>query len=174
MRPTLLITALTLTLSAAGALGKTNPTTPAAATPVITLPQAYSGYSEPEIAQCQTTGPLMRQCTVPAMTAGRYVIKAAASATSTGANATQSLQIRLAGAPCAATAPAPFTGKQGLLLGCVVSFLTDQPIVVSAVYATQNGTPDPKGPQLVLIRLPWNGIVEATPLKIKPQPAPAK
>lgn len=174
MRPTLLITALSLTLTAAGALAKTNPETPAAAAPVITLPQAYSGYSEPEITQCQTSGPLMRECTVPAMTAGRYLIRAAGNATSTGANATQALQIKLGGAPCATTNPAPFTGKQGLAIGCVVSFLTDHPIVVSVVYATQNGTPDAKGPQLVLTRLPWNGVVEATPIKFKAPAAPAK
>ena len=174
MRPTLFITALSLTLTAAGAFAKTNPTTPAAAPPPITLPQAYSAYSEPEIAECQTAGPLMRECTVPAMTAGRYLIRAAANATSTGANATQALQIKLAGAPCATTNPAPFTGKQGLAIGCVVSFLTDKPIVVSVVFSVQNGTPDAKGPQLVLTRLPWNGVLEATPIKFKPQAAPAK
>jgi hypothetical protein len=108
------------------------------------------------------------------MTAGRYVIRAAGNATSTGANATQALQIKLGGAPCATTNPAPFTGKQGMAIGCVVTFLTDKPIVVSVVYAVQNGTPDAKGPQMVLTRLPWNGVLEAAPFKVNLQAPPAK
>ncbi|HEY1560113.1 MAG TPA: hypothetical protein VGF71_04400 [Caulobacteraceae bacterium] len=172
MRHSLLIAVLTL--ASANATAKTSPETPAAPAPVIILPHAYSGYSEPEIADCQTPTPLMRQCTVPAMTAGRYLIEVVGDASANGAGATQSLQIRLGGAPCATTNPAPFTGKAGLHVGCEVTFLTDKPIVVSAVYAVQNGAPDPKGPRMAFHRLPWNGIVQAQPIAFKARPAPAK
>ncbi|HZC16422.1 MAG TPA: hypothetical protein VE309_06660, partial [Caulobacteraceae bacterium] len=120
MQTTVLMAALSLTLGAANAMAQT-PQEQAA----IVLPHAYSGYSQPEITKCQGNGPLSRECTVPAMTAGRYLIEAAAAADSTGANATQTLAIRLSGAPCVATNPAAFTGKQGLHVGCVVTLLTD-------------------------------------------------
>src|SRR5215469_6798331 len=153
-----------MTFSAAGAtdaLSKPVPEAPSAAPPPIVEPQAYSAYSEPEITDCRTATPLMRECVVPAMTAGRYLIEAAAGATATGGGATQTLKIMLGGASCVATNPAPFTAKAGLHLGCSVTFLTDKPITVSAVYAVQNGTPEPKGPQLAFHRIPWNGIVQA-------------
>lgn len=175
MRATLLFPALALCAAgASAALAKPVPDAPpATAAPVISVPQAYSGYSEPEITDCRTTTALMRECTVPAMTAGRYLIEALADATATGANATQSLKIMLGGVNCVASNPAPFTGKAGLHLGCEVTFLTDKPIPVSAVYATQNGTPDPKGPQMAFHRLPWNGVVQARGLAFKAKPTPA-
>ncbi len=175
MRSSLLLAALTLltpTLSAPGALAKPEPAPPTAAAPVITVPHAYAGYSEPEITDCQTPTPLMRQCAVPAMTAGRYLIEVVADATASGAKATQALQIRLGAVPCATTSPAPFTDKAGLHVGCEVTFLTDQPIMVSAVYAVQNGAPDPKGPRMALHRLPWSGIVQAQPIAFRPRTAP--
>lgn len=172
MRMTLISAALVA--CAAGAMAKPVPDAPAGpSAPAITEPQAYSGYSEPEITDCRTTTPLMRECTVPAMTAGRYLIEAVADATATGANATQTLRIMLGGANCVGTSPAAFTGKAGLHLGCEVTFLTDRPIVVSAVYATQNGTPDPKGPQMAFHRVPWNGIVQARGMAFKAKPTPA-
>jgi hypothetical protein len=172
MRFSLLLAALTL--SATNALAVTKPEAPAAAAPVITVPQAYSGYSEPEIADCQTPTPLMRQCTVPAMTAGRYLIEVVADATASGPNATQAVQIKLGAAACATTSPAAFKDKAGLHVGCEVTFLTDKPIVVAAIYAVQNGTPDPKGPRMAFHRVPWNGIVQAQPIAFKPRPATAK
>jgi hypothetical protein len=171
MRSSLVLVALTL--SAGPAFAVTKKEAPPAPAPVITVPQAYSGYSEPEITDCQTPTPQMRQCTVPAMTAGRYLIEVVADATASGAGATQALQIRLGGLACATTNPAPFTGKAGLHVGCEVTFLTDKPIMVSALYAAKNGVPDPKGPQMAFHRLPWNGIVQAQPIAFKPRPAPA-
>ena len=161
MRPQMLIIAVTAALGATGAMAKDNPDTPAAAAPEISLPRLYSAYAQPAISDCRAISPLQRECTVPAMTAGRYLVEAAASATSTATGATQSLTIKLGQAPCVATRPAPFTGKEGLRVGCEVNFLTDNPLTVSAVYETHAGTPDPKGPQLVLRPIPWNGVVEA-------------
>ena len=173
MRPTLFVAALSL-CAAGGAFAKPVADPPAATEPAITVPHAYAGYSEPEIVDCQTPTPLMRQCTVPAMTAGRYLIEAVADATADGAGATQTLEIKLGGASCVTTSPATFSAKAGLHLGCEVTFLTDQPIAVSAVYVVHNGTPDPKGPRMAFHRLPWSGIVQARGMAFKARPTPAK
>ena len=69
--------------------------------------------------------------------------------------------VPMGAAPCVTTRPAPFSGKEGLRVGCEVNFLIDNPITVSATYEVHDGTPDAKGPQLVLRQIPWNGIVEA-------------
>ena len=169
-----LLTAAVSLLAAGAAFAKPVADPPAQAAPEITVPHAYEGYSEPEIADCRSPTPLLRECTVPAMTAGRYLIEAAADATAGGANATQVLAIKIGGGNCIATNPAAFTGKAGLHLGCEVTFLTDRPIVVSAAYAVQNGTADPKGPQMAFHRLPWNGIVQARGLTFKSKPAAEK
>ena len=68
---------------AAASAGAQTPAAPAN----FALPHAYEGYSQPEITQCAAASPLRSSCTVPAMTAGRYVILARASATATGAGA---------------------------------------------------------------------------------------
>jgi hypothetical protein len=167
MKSTLLMAALPLALAATA-----HAATPAG-TPNYPLPQAYNAYSQPDITQCQSTGPLERDCTVPGMTAGRYLIVAATGATSTQADATQSLTIKLGDAPCVATRPVAFSGKKGLRLGCVVSLLTDQPIVVTAVFATHDATPNTGGPQLVFRRLPWTGVVQASGVTFRAQPAAA-
>ena len=175
MRASLIIAALAVA-GASTALAKTE-AQPAAAQPVTNPPQAYNGYAQPDITQCQTPTPLLRECTVPSMTAGRYLIEAVAGATATAAGATQTLQIRIGGAPCISTAPAAFTGKEGLRVGCEVNFLTDRPITVQAVYAVQNGTADATGPKMGFRRIPWNGVVEARGLVFKAKPkaaAPAK
>jgi hypothetical protein len=138
------------------------------------LPRAYSGYAQPEITSCTTVGTLKRDCIIPAMTAGRYLIVAVGAATASGANATQSLSISLNGAPCVGANPTPFTAKQGLRLACEVSILTDQPITATASYAVQNGVPDQAGPQLVLRRLPWFGVVSAHPVVLQAPKAAAK
>ncbi len=169
MHPTLLAAALIL---APGAAALAQPSPPPAAARSFTLPHAYAGYTQPEVTQCASPGPLKRECTVPAMTAGRYLVVAAAAATATGANATQALSISLGGQPCISINPAAFTGKRALKAACAVNLLTDQPITVEANYVVQNATPDPAGPQLILRRAPWNGVVEARPV-ILPAPKAA-
>jgi hypothetical protein len=155
MKSTLLMAAFPLALAATAQAAP-------AAPPSYPLPQAYSAYFQPDVTQCQSTGPLERDCTVPAMTAGRYLIVAATEATSTQADATQTLTIKLGDAPCVASRPVAFTGTKGVRLGCVVNLLTDRQIVVTAVFATHDATPNPDGPKLAFQRLPWTGIVQAT------------
>jgi opacity protein-like surface antigen len=173
MRSALALASLPLALAASAAAAQT----PAPAPANFALPRAYAGagYAQPEITQCTTAGALRRDCVVPAMTAGRYLIVAIGGATASGANATQTLSITLNGAPCAATAPAAFTGKEGLRIGCEVSLLTDQPLTVSAVYGVQNGAADPAGPKLVLRRQPWLGVLSASAVVIQaPKAQPPK
>jgi hypothetical protein len=164
MKSSLLMAAFPLALAATAQAAP-------AAPPSYPLPQAYSAYTQPDVTQCQSTGPLERDCTVPAMTAGRYLIVAATEATSTQADATQSLTIKLGDAPCVATRPVAFTGKKGVRLGCVVNLLTDRPIVVTAVFATHDATPDSDGPKLVFQRLPWTGIIQASGVSFRGAPA---
>jgi hypothetical protein len=170
MSPVFSIAAQTLTLTATAVSAQT----PAPAR--FDLPHAYAGYSQPEITQCTASGALKSSCVVPAMTAGRYVIIAQGSATSTGANATQGLSISLNGQACVALKPTPFTGKKVVPpLFCRVTFLTDEPLTITATYSVENATPDPAGPHLVVRRAPWNGIVDSTggALPVRPA-APSK
>jgi hypothetical protein len=167
MKSTLLLAALPL------ALATTALAAPDAPAPSYPLPQAYNAYSQPDVTDCASTGPLERHCTVPAMTAGRYLIMAVSSATATQPDATQTLAIKMGAAPCAQSRPAPFSGKKGLRLGCIVSLLTDKPIVVSAVFETHDGTPSEDGPKLVLQRLPWTGVVESAAVAFRAPAAAA-
>jgi hypothetical protein len=129
--------------------------------PNFALPKAYSGYTQPESVQCDTKDPTHRTCAIPPSTAGRYILVAAGNATSTGADATQSLAIVVGGEACFVARPVSFSGTKGMRGACEVTFLTDQAVTVGAVYRVTSGTPDVKGPQLIVRRLPWNGIVEA-------------
>lgn len=169
MSPAFSIAALLLSLTATAAAAQ--PAAPAN----FNLPHAYAGYSQPEITQCTNVGALTASCVVPAMTAGRYVIVAQGSATSTGANATQGLSISVNGQPCIALKPTPFTGKKALPpLFCRVTFLTDAPLTITATYSVENATPDAAGPHMVVRRAPWNGVVESNGGVLPPRPAPAK
>jgi hypothetical protein len=159
MKPTLLVASLSFTMAATAAAGQDAEL--AAAPIAVPLPHAYSGYSQPDITDCHSSGPLERDCTVPAMTAGRYLIVGAAGATSTGADATQALSIKLGDAPCVQTRPVAFTGKKGLRLGCLVTLLSDQPLVVTVAYEVHDATANADGAKLVFRRLPWNGVVQS-------------
>ncbi len=146
----------------AGAQTRTAPL--ASATPAtFTVPRAYAGYSQPDVSGslCRTVSPLRRECTIPALTAGRYMIEAAAAATATSATATQSLEITVGGQACIKTNPAKYTGTANLHLICEITVLTDQPLIAAADYTVQGGTPESGGPQMVLRRLPWTGVLSA-------------
>ena len=164
MKSTLFLASLSLTLAATAAAAQD---AAPAAPPNFPVPRAYSGYSQPDVTDCHSSGPLERDCTVPAMTAGRYLIVGAAGATSTGSDATQAMQIKLGDAPCVQTKAVAFTGKKGLRLGCVVTFLSDQPIVVTETYVVHAATANADGPKLVFRRLPWSGVVQSTAVSIQ-------
>jgi len=164
VRSSAIAIAATLAATAAGAQ---------TSAPNFALPKAYQGYSQPEAVACATKDPTRRECVVPAMTAGRYLVVAAGSATSTGADANQSLGIFIGGASCFLSRPVAFSGAKAMRGACEVNFLTDQPVTIAAIYKVNAATPDAKGPQLQLRRLPWNGVIEAKPLMLPATP-PAK
>ncbi len=160
MKSILLLASLSLSLAATTATAQDAIQTGAPAD--FPVPHAYSGYSQPDITECHSSGALERDCTVPAMTAGRYLIVGVAGATSTGDDATQALVIKLGGAPCVQTKAVAFTGKKGLRIGCIVNFLNDQPLVVSATYTVHAATANADGPKLAFRRLRWDGVIQAT------------
>ncbi len=167
---TIAIASLTLV---AGSVAAQTPAQPAAPAN-FTLPRAYAGYSQPEITQCSTTGALRSSCVAPAMTAGRYIILARASATATGANAIQTLSIELNGQPCASLRSNPFTGAKATPpVYCQVTLLTDTPLTISADYSVENATADPAGPHLLVRRLPWTGVIDSRGGQVAPRPAAA-
>jgi hypothetical protein len=168
MRPiqSLAVLALVATASAAAAQ------TPA---PSFTLPQAYSAYSQPAVTDCTAVGSMQRDCFVPAMTAGRYRIVATASATSTSGDANQRLFIRVGKEICAGTGQKAiaFTGKKGFGVVCSVTFLTDQPITVSAIYQVHAATAEANAPHIQIERLPWTGVIAQQAIAGVLNPAPA-
>ena len=155
MRLLALATALILT---GGAPAVAQPAPPA-------LPKAFAGYGQPDITPglCKTVSPAEVQCMIPPMTAGQYLVEAAGTSTSQGADARQALQITVGAAPCGSAqnnAPWP-SGARTFRLDCSVSVLTDQPLVVRVIYQDVHATKDPKGPELSIRRQPWEGVLNS-------------
>jgi len=130
-----------------------------------------AGYSHPDIGAdaCKKVDASRVQCTIPAKTAGRYLIEASGTSTAKGDNAAQQLVIGGNGWQCGpAVNKAPWAkGPRTFKLDCVLDVLTDQPVPVVAVYADQNADKDPGGPTLSIRRVGWNGILDARPVGAK-------
>lgn len=147
------------------------PMTPPAPSAPLGPPRAFQGYSQPEItaAYCRVMNAGQTTCTLPAMTAGRYLVKATGTSTAQGDGAAQQLTILVGNRSCGPatrkpTATAPWlSGPKTIRLNCEVLVLTDRPLAVSAVYADAKATKAPAGPTLSLERLPWEGVLDATP-----------
>jgi len=179
MRCVLLVLLLSAAAGAAGAAPA-----PAAAPTVPRIYQA-AGYSQPEITanHCRNVSPSETDCTIPAMTAGAYMIEASGLSTASGPGASQAIVIRVENAVCAQgrsvnTGPnsRPWTsGPQTIRLSCVIQVVADAPLRVSAAYDDEKATKDPKGPALALRRLPWNPVLQMGPVGgATDQPAPAR
>ncbi|HKT55079.1 MAG TPA: hypothetical protein VJP88_11565 [Caulobacteraceae bacterium] len=166
-------TILSLTL-AAGVGAAAYAQDAAAPAPNFSLPQAFNGYSQPEIKDCKTVDATHRTCTVPAMTAGYYVITALGRATAGGSNSAEAIGITVNGGVCTqAQTSKPFTGTLPIAARCVVQLLTDRPLPISAVMVTKEATVDAKGPELGVQRAPWPGFVQTTPVRIQAAPPKA-
>lgn len=147
---------------------QTPPATPAAP---LGPPRAYQGYSQPEIGAvyCRVMNSGQTTCTLPAMTAGRYLVKATGTSTAQGAGAAQQLSIVVGNRVCGPatrkpTTTAPWTaGAKTIRLNCEILVLADRPLAVSAVYADTKATKAPAGPSLTLERLPWEGVLDVAP-----------
>ena len=148
-------------------------TAPQAPAAPVGPPRAFPGYTQPEIgaAACRVVSQTKAICTLPALTAGRYVVTATSTATATAAPAgqvsVQALQIDLGQRTCGraerrASKDNPWTsGAQTVVAVCEFTVLTDRPIVIAATNGTANATPDPKGPTIKVERLPWDGILSS-------------
>jgi hypothetical protein len=140
---------------------------PAADTPF----PGVAGYSHPDIGAdaCKKVDASRVQCTIPAKTAGRYLVEASGTSTAKGEGAAQQLVIGGNGWQCGpAVNKAPWTkGSRTFKLDCVVDVLTDGPVPIIAVYADQNADKDAAGPTLSVRRVGWNGILDARPVGAK-------
>ncbi|MDQ0464724.1 hypothetical protein QO010_002508 [Caulobacter ginsengisoli] len=155
------------------------PTAPAAKPPVapaavapVGPPKGLPGYSQPEItaAYCRNISPTQTSCTLPAMTAGRYVVQATGTSTASGAGAAQALVIQVGDRTCgrADRKPVPppnawTAGAKTIALNCELVVMADRPLTVSALYADDKAVKDPKGPTLIITRAPWEGVLSVTP-----------
>jgi hypothetical protein len=133
-------------------------------------PRAFQGYSQPEITMvyCRVVSTGQTTCTLPAMTAGRYLVKASGTSTAQGDGAAQQLTILVGNRACgpATRKPTPATpwvaGPKTIRLNCEILVLTDRPLAVTAAYADTKATKAPAGPTLTLERLPWEGVLDVT------------
>jgi len=132
-------------------------------------PRAYQGYTQPDIGAtaCRVMSPAQTVCTLPPMTAGRYLIEASGTSTAQGAGATQKIVIALGSQSCGVaerkpTAAAPWTaGPKTIKLQCEVEVLTDRPLQISALYGDAKAVKAPAGPTLTVKRLPWDGVLSS-------------
>jgi hypothetical protein len=150
------------------------PPAPPAAPPVPPKLFAAAGYSEPEIggAACKAVNASETQCAVPAMTAGRYLVKVAATSTAQAPDAAQQLSIVAGDQVCTATrsprveTPWAVGAKRTFYAACLFTILTDNPIAITAVYIDAKATKDPAGPQITVIRQPWSGALAGAPVAV--------
>lgn len=146
------------------------PATPAPAAP-LGPPRAFQGYTQPDIGPnyCRVINSGQTTCTLPAMTAGRYQVKASGTSTALGAGATQQLTIVVGNRTCGPATRKPTTsnpwtsGAKTIRLHCEILVLTDRPLAVTAAYGDANATKAPAGPTLTLERQPWEGVLDVSP-----------
>ena len=178
MRKLLIAAAAILTGAGAGA-AIAQPTPAAAPQPPRVF--AAAGYAQPDITPgfCKTIDATQTQCVIPAMTAGRYVVIASGTSTSTAADAAQQIQISAADQACTSTRnpdaknPWAIGVKNTLVAACAFTFVTDAPVTVQVIYRDVKATKDPKGPQVSVRRQPWTGVLSATAVQVQVNQAPA-
>jgi hypothetical protein len=173
--------ALSLAAGAAAAAPRASapPAQPAAEPPPAppSLPRlfAQAGYALPQIpaSACKAVNAAEAICTLPAMTAGRYFARAAATSTAAAAGAAQQITIAAGDQHCTSTwspdpkAPWAVGAKRTFHAGCVFTIVTDQPMTVAVVYLDEKATKDPAGPTLSLYPQAWTGALSALPVAIK-------
>lgn len=131
-------------------------------------PRGLVGYAQPDIgaSACRVINPGQATCTIPPMTAGRYLIEASGTSTASAAGAAQKVTIIVGTSSCGEATRKPTPQKpwvvgtpKTLKLQCEVEILSDRPLTVYAVYADEKATKAPTGPTLVVKRLPWDGVL---------------
>jgi hypothetical protein len=165
--------------AAAGSAAAAQPTASAAPAPPPTPPRVFlaAGYTQPDITPgyCKMIDASQVQCTLPAMTAGRYFVGVAGTSTATAAGAAQQIVIQAGEQRCTSTrapdAKAPWAvgAKRTLYSACIFTVITDTPLVITGVYLDEKATKDPKGPILSVSRQPWLGVISALPVRVPQQ-----
>ncbi|CAN1536600.1 hypothetical protein MCEMIH16_01606 [Caulobacteraceae bacterium] len=168
----LLIMTAGLSLLGVAAPSAQTPAVAPAAPPAASLgpPRAFQGYSQPEItaSYCRVVNPGQITCTLPAMTAGRYMVVASGTSTATAAGASQKLAVLVGNRNCgvAERKPSPQApwakGAKTIRLNCEIMVLTDRPLPVTVVYVDDKATRSAAGPTLRLERVPWEGVLLTT------------
>jgi hypothetical protein len=137
-----------------------------------------AGYTQPDITPgfCKNVDISHTQCTIPAMTAGRYIIAVSGASTATAADGAQQIIIAIGNQVCSTSTRNPdphvpwaIGTKRTFVAACVATIITDAPLTVTAVYADSKATKDPKGPLLSVSRQPWTGFIDASPLNVNQQ-----
>jgi hypothetical protein len=135
------------------------------APPDVPMP-GVAGYSHPVIGpdDCKVVNPGLTQCTIPAKSAGSYVVVASGTSTAKEAGAAQQLTIGGDGWKCSpVTNTAKWSsGPRTFQVACLIEVLTDQPLRVAVRYDDVHAEKDPKGPVLQVQAAPWNGVLSAT------------
>jgi hypothetical protein len=129
-----------------------------------------AGYSQPDITPglCKTLNDHAVQCTIPEMTVGRYLVQASGTSTPSATDAAQQLTIVVGDSSCGSATfrgtekiPAKVGAAHPLKFSCITTVMSDQPVVVTVIYADNKATKDPKGPTLSLRKVPWGGVLSA-------------
>ena len=175
MRVLMMASALSVMGVAAPSAQVPPPATTTAAAPVPPAPfgppRAFQGYGQPEITTvyCRTVNTGQTTCTLPAMTAGRYLVKATGTSTSTADGAGQKLAVLVGARNCgiaerrpSAQAPWAKGVTKTLRLNCEIVVLSDRPLPITAIYSDDQATKATPGPTLVIERLAWEGVLSAT------------
>jgi hypothetical protein len=168
-----------LPILTAVALAVAGAATAQSAAPPPTPPRVFqqAGYAEPEIgpSACKVVNSAETQCLAPAMTAGVYLVRAAAVSTAQAAGAVQQITIVAGAQSCTSTRnPDPKTpwaigAKRTLYSGCVLTIVTDAPLTITVIYLDAKAVKDPAGPQVTVTREPWTGVLNAEPISVKQQ-----
>jgi hypothetical protein len=145
--------------------------------PPPTPPKAFAdaGYSQPDITPgyCKTINATEAACSIPAMTAGAYLVTAEGTSTATAEGAAQRLVIVAGDQSCAVTrtsdakAPWPVGSPRSVKGGCYITIVSDTPVNIAVVYADEKATKDAKGPVLAVRRAPWPGVLSAVNVPLK-------
>lgn len=140
---------------------------PVPAQPLAPLPRAFAGYAQPEIppSACRVVSAAETRCTMPPMTAGRYLVEAIGTATAQGVGARQQMEIVVGDQLCGVgrDLAAWSSGTRSFRFDCLAAVLTDKPLEVRAIYIPTNAAKDAKGPRLVVRPLGWNGVLSTLP-----------
>lgn len=157
--------AIVLAAAAGASPAKAQTAAPAAVPPATPAwLSGLPGYKHPEVttSACKLVNSGRRDCVIPGMTAGRYLIRASGASMPVGAAPRQQLTIVVDNRNCAQAFDATvWTGKvRTITTTCEITILSDLPTVVSIVYADLQALKAAGGPEVTFQRLRWSGVLQ--------------